>query len=207
MRSTSRLIIAFAALAMGCSDNPIWPNANPSSMTARRVWATNGLHELRSSRSAMDCFCAVNGPVRAVVVNDSVVTATRSSPRASRSTRAAFRRIKSLFDFIDRGIANHAAVLRVTYDPNARLPARDRLRRRGEHRRRRSQLHGERRRPDGVLERSQLRNRPRRTRAARICAGGDAPFVDTNRGAISLAQLARQRHDLRAIAELPRAAS
>jgi hypothetical protein len=119
MRSTARLIIAFAALAMGCSDNPTGPKQSELD-AARRVWATNGITSYYFTIK-MDCFCAVTDPVRAVVVNDIVIGATVIPTGQSIDTRGV-PSIKALFDFIGRGIANHAAVLRVTYDPNLGFP-------------------------------------------------------------------------------------
>src|SRR5262249_47607128 len=88
--------------------------------TARRLWATNG-YTSYAFTIRMDCFCAVNGPLRAIVVNDSLVSATLIANGQSVNPRWV-PSIKSLFDFIDRGIANHAAVLRVTYDPSLGFP-------------------------------------------------------------------------------------
>jgi hypothetical protein len=69
------------------------------------------------------CFCAINGPVRVTVSNGSVVTAIRISDGQALDTRYVSS-IESLFDFIERGIANHSAVLDVTYDPTLGYPSR-----------------------------------------------------------------------------------
>jgi Family of unknown function (DUF6174) len=119
VRSASRLIIAFAALAMGCSDDPTGPKQSELD-AARRVWATNGYTSYQFT-IRMDCFCPVTDPIRAVVVNDSLVRATIIATGESVDPHYV-RSIKALFDFIGQGIANHAAVLRVTYDPNLGFP-------------------------------------------------------------------------------------
>jgi hypothetical protein len=64
----------------------------------------------------MFCFCAIRGPIRASVVNGAVVSATEVTS-GNRVEPAWVPSIEGLFDFVARGIANHALVLDVTYDP------------------------------------------------------------------------------------------
>ena len=61
--------------------------------------------------------------MRVVVSNGVVVTATQISSGQAVDIRFVST-IESLFDFIERGIANHSAVLDVTYDPARGYPVR-----------------------------------------------------------------------------------
>ena len=120
MRSPSRLLVSLCVLAIGCSDDPFSPQRNDLASN-RATWADKGYTTYQFTIK-MDCFCAVNGPIAAVVVNDSLInamviaTGQQIDPRWVPS-------IKGLFEFIDRGIANHAAVLDVTYDPTLGFPS------------------------------------------------------------------------------------
>ena len=62
------------------------------------------------------CFCAVTGEVRVYVQHDTVVGAFILDGARSIDGRN-YESIEELFDFIDRAITNHAAVIRATYDP------------------------------------------------------------------------------------------
>jgi hypothetical protein len=114
------LLFTLIAFAMGCTDNPTGPTSNALE-TARRVWATNGYSSYQFT-IRMDCFCAVNGPVRVTVANDSTVSATVIATGQAIDPRWV-PNIKSLFSFIEHGIAINAAVLQVNYDPNLGYPS------------------------------------------------------------------------------------
>lgn len=122
MRSTARRFVALVAfsLSAGCGDVGLGPSRQAELESNRRLWASFGLTSYQLTLKA-DCFCAVNGPVRLTVVNDSIVSAKLISTGEAVNP-AWFLTINSLFAFIDRGFANHAAVLRVTYDPSFGYP-------------------------------------------------------------------------------------
>lgn len=67
---------------------------------------------------ARSCFCVteVTQPSRIQVRNDSVVAVTAVSDGRSLDTRY-FVTVNALFDVIDKAIEQHAAVIRVVYDP------------------------------------------------------------------------------------------
>jgi Family of unknown function (DUF6174) len=121
MRSMTRMIATLGALtlAAGCRDSLSEPTASQLA-AARAVWATNGYTSYQFTIT-MDCFCGVNGPIRATVVDDSLVSATLVASGESINPQWVST-VKDLFDFIDRGLTNHADVLRVTYDPNLGYP-------------------------------------------------------------------------------------
>lgn len=120
MRSPSRLLVALCVLAVGCTDDPVSPQRNDLAAN-RSVWADKGYTTYQFTIK-MDCFCAVNGPIRALVVNDSLTSAVVIATGQAIDPRWV-PSIKGLFDFIDRGIANHAAVLDVSYDPSLGFPS------------------------------------------------------------------------------------
>ena len=113
-------IVSFAALT-ACSDL-FSPGAKSRLEENRDKWRAQGLTTYTFTLRQM-CFCAINGPVRVVVANGAVVSATQISNGQALDTRFVST-IESLFDFIERGIANHYAVLDVTYDPTRGYPAR-----------------------------------------------------------------------------------
>jgi hypothetical protein len=110
--------VVFAVLA-GCSDS-LGP-AKSRLDENREKWRAQGLTTYVFTLSQA-CFCAINGPVRVLVANGSVLTATQISTGQPIDTRFVST-IESLFDFIERGIANHSALLQVTYDPALGFPA------------------------------------------------------------------------------------
>ena len=112
-------MLVFAALA-GCSD--LFSPSSKSRLNENRdKWRAQGLTSYAFTlRQA--CFCAINGPVRVVVINGTVFSATQISNGQALDTRFVST-IESLFDFIERAIANHYAVLDVTYDPALGYPA------------------------------------------------------------------------------------
>ena len=113
-------IVVLSTLA-ACSDL-FSPSAKSRLQENRDKWRAQGLTTYAFTlRQA--CFCAINGPVRVVVINGTVFSATQISTGQALDTRFVST-IESLFDFIERGIANHYAVLEVTYDPTLGYPAR-----------------------------------------------------------------------------------
>ena len=114
------LVTALAALA-GCND--LFSPGDQSRLEENRdKWRAQGLTTY-SFTLRQACFCGINGPVRVVVVNGSAVNATLISNGQTIDPRFVSS-IESLFDFIQRGIANHSAVLEVTYDPARGFPTR-----------------------------------------------------------------------------------
>ena len=110
----------FSALA-GCSDL-FSPSAKSRLDENRDKWRAQGLNTYTFTLSQF-CFCAINGPVRVVVSNGAVINATQISNGQALDTRFVSS-IESLFEFIERGIAKHSAVLDVTYDPARGYPVR-----------------------------------------------------------------------------------
>jgi hypothetical protein len=114
-------LLMVAALA-ACSD-AVSPGSAKSLLDANREkWNAQRLNPYTFTFSQL-CFCAVNGPVRVVVANGSVVSATQISTGQALDTRFVST-IESLFDFIENGLANHSVVLEVTYDPVLGYPVR-----------------------------------------------------------------------------------
>jgi hypothetical protein len=114
-------LLIVAALA-ACSDG-LSPGSARSRLDANRdKWNAQRLNPYAFTLRQL-CFCAVNGPVRVVVSNGSVLTATQIANGQALDTRYVST-IESLFDFIERGIANHSVVLDVTYDPVLGYPVR-----------------------------------------------------------------------------------
>jgi hypothetical protein len=68
------------------------------------------------------CFCGLPGDVRVYAMNDTVVAAVQLPDGAAIDKRNA-QSIEQLFDFIERAIAEHAAVIRVSYDPELGYPS------------------------------------------------------------------------------------
>jgi hypothetical protein len=116
------VLLTVLATVAGCSDL-FSPNGNQSRLDENRdKWRAQGLTTYSFTLHQV-CFCGINGPVRVVVVNGSAVNATMISNGQSVDPRFVSS-IESLFDFIQRGIANHSAVLEVTYDPARGFPTR-----------------------------------------------------------------------------------
>ncbi len=113
-------LLLFSALA-GCSDL-FSPSSKSRLDENREKWRAQGLTTYTFTLSQF-CFCAINGPVRVFVSNGAVLNATQISNGQALDTRFASS-IESLFDFIERGIAKHSAVLDVTYDPARGYPVR-----------------------------------------------------------------------------------
>ena len=114
-------MLVFTALA-GCSDL-FSPNAKSRLNENRDKWHQWGSTTYTFTLS-QSCFCAITGPVRVAVSNGVVVTATQISTGQAVDIRFVST-IESLFDFIERGIANHSAVLKqIAADP-ARITAVD----------------------------------------------------------------------------------
>ncbi len=113
-------LLLFSALA-GCSDL-FSPSSKSRLDENREKWRAQGLTTYTFTLGQF-CFCAINGPVRVFVSNGAVLNATQISNGQALDTRFASS-IESLFDFIERGIAKHSAVLDVTYDPARGYPVR-----------------------------------------------------------------------------------
>ena len=113
-------LLLYSALA-GCSD--LFSPSSKSRLDENRDrWRAQGLNAYTFTLSQF-CFCAINGPVRVFVSNGAVISATQISNGQALDTRFVSS-IESLFDFIERGIARHSAVLDVTYDPARGYPVR-----------------------------------------------------------------------------------
>ena len=113
-------LLLYSALA-GCSD--LFSPSSKSRLDENRdKWRAQGLTAYTFTLNQF-CFCAINGPVRVFVSNGTVINATQISNGQALDTRFASS-IESLFDFIERGIARHSAVLDVTYDPARGYPVR-----------------------------------------------------------------------------------
>ena len=113
-------MLLYSALA-GCSD--LFSPSSKSRLDENRDrWRAQGLNAYTFTLSQF-CFCAINGPVRVFVSNGAVINATQISNGQALDTRFVSS-IESLFDFIERGIAKHSAVLDVTYDPARGYPVR-----------------------------------------------------------------------------------
>ena len=108
-------------LSTSCGDL-FSPGAKSRLDENREKWRSQGLNTYAFTLKQI-CFCAINGPVRVVVIEGAVFSATQISNGQALDTRFVST-IESLFDFIERGIANHYAVLEVTYDPTLGYPAR-----------------------------------------------------------------------------------
>ena len=123
MRPLRSVVFLLAALSfgLGCGDL-LSPDGGRSELDAnRQKWTSHGYGAYQFTLK-MACFCAINGPVTVVVSADSVVLVTQKS-NGQVINAPWMPSIKKLFDFIDQGIANHAAVLRVTYDPTLGYPS------------------------------------------------------------------------------------
>lgn len=116
-RNVALLLIALIA---GCS-NPFSPGRDTKDLdAARETWRTHGYasYEFTFRRS---CFCGVTDPLRVRVVNDTVVSVVLISTNAP-IDKSLGETVEGLFRFIQRGIDNDAAELRVTYDATLGYP-------------------------------------------------------------------------------------
>lgn len=122
MRHRLVLLVSLAAalVSTGCHDIA-GPDDRSALEASRQKWSRSGLTDYTFTLR-MDCFCAINGPVRVLVVSDSVRQVTMDST-GELLNAPWIPTIKKLFDFIDQEIARPAAVLQVTYDPSLGYPA------------------------------------------------------------------------------------
>jgi hypothetical protein len=113
-------IVVLAGIAIGCSDatSPASARAQLDANQAKWVSASQPEYAFTLQQS---CFCAFVEPIRVIVRNDTVLTATTISNNASIDARYV-QTIRGMFDFIDRAIASNAAVLHVTYDAQLGYP-------------------------------------------------------------------------------------
>jgi hypothetical protein len=114
-------LLAAALVSSGCHDIS-GPGGRSELQANRQKWTQSGVTDYTFTLR-MDCFCAINGPVRVVVVADSARQVTMESTGEVLNA-PWIPTIKKLFDFIDQQIARPAAVLQVTYDPTLGYPTR-----------------------------------------------------------------------------------
>lgn len=120
MSKRSFLLVGMMALAAGCGDL-LSPGSDRSRLdTSRQKWQARGYVQYQFTLTAA-CFCVINGPVRIEVRNDSILSVTQISTGKPLDAKY-LPTINKLFDFVDRGIAEHAATLRVTYDSTLGFP-------------------------------------------------------------------------------------
>jgi hypothetical protein len=114
------LIAALIPLAAACHSPTALERATSDLDANRQRWAAQ---KLSSYQFTFDkyCFCAVGGPVRVSVKDGVVVGVTRIATGEVVDTRY-IPTVDSLFAFIEREIADHSDVLRVTYDPSRGFP-------------------------------------------------------------------------------------
>jgi len=114
-RWSSALIAGSIALLAGCEDrSPAEPGRSNLEVARARWLAQRPQPYQYTVRKA--CFCAVSGLVR-VYVNRDTVYAALSIDTGREVDKRSVESIEALFDFIDRAITNHAAVIQATYDP------------------------------------------------------------------------------------------
>jgi len=114
-RWSNGLIAGSIALLAGCGDrSPAEPGRSDLEIARARWIAHRPEQYAFNVRKA--CFCAVTGEVRVYVRHDSVL-AVVGVPDARAIDTRNYESIEQLFDFIERAISNHAAVIRATYDP------------------------------------------------------------------------------------------
>ncbi|HTE46011.1 MAG TPA: DUF6174 domain-containing protein [Gemmatimonadaceae bacterium] len=116
MHSRRRFIVlVLLSSLVGCGDL-VGPGSERSQLdTNRQKWRTMRSDTYHFTINAL-CFCADGGPVRTEVRGDSIVAMTRVLT-GKPVDRTYGLTIEKLFDFIERGIVNHAALLEVTYHP------------------------------------------------------------------------------------------
>jgi uncharacterized protein DUF6174 len=112
-------LLAAALVSSGCHD-VTGPGDRSALQANRQKWSQNGFSDYTFTLR-MDCFCAINGPVRVLVIADSARQVTMESTGEVLNA-SWIPTIKKLFDFIDQEIARPAAVLQVTYDATLGYP-------------------------------------------------------------------------------------
>ena len=112
--------IAALVAGAGCSDS-VSPGKTEL-VANRQKWETQQLARYDFTLE-MFCFCAIRGPIRVSVVNGAVVSAVELA-NGGPIDPTWVPSIEGLFDFVERGIADHALVLEVTYDPVMGYPRR-----------------------------------------------------------------------------------
>ena len=105
--------VAVVAVVAGCSDS-LSPGKTELDAN-RQKWEAQQFARYDFTLE-MFCFCAIRGPIRVSVANGAVVSAVEVAT-GNRVEPTWVPSIESLFDFVERGIADHALVLEVTYDP------------------------------------------------------------------------------------------
>lgn len=117
-----RLLLSVAMLmaVAGCSD-VLGPADDRSELdTNRQTWRASGLTNYTMTMTKL-CFCGDVGPFNVIVVNDSVISATRVSDGRPADPRF-LPTINKLFDFIETAIADHAVRIDVQYDATRGFP-------------------------------------------------------------------------------------
>jgi hypothetical protein len=116
-----RLLLSVAVLiaAAACSD-AVGPRDQSDLEINRQKWRNNGFASYTMTMSRV-CFCGDVGPWNVVVVNDSVVSATRVADGRAADTRF-LPTINKLFDFVDEAIKKPAAKIESRYDPARGFP-------------------------------------------------------------------------------------
>lgn len=115
-RWSSMLVVGSLALLAGCGGDKSLTEPGRSDLEiARAKWRAQR-PEPYAFTVQKACFCAITGQVRVYVLGDTVVGAVRLEGGEAIDKRYV-ESIEGLFDFIDRAITNHAAVIRATYDP------------------------------------------------------------------------------------------
>jgi hypothetical protein len=117
LRIRSLLVVALA-FAASCSDATAPTRSDV--VTNREKWAANGYPSYTMTMSRV-CFCGEVGPYRVLVVNDSIISATRDADGTAADPRY-LPTINELFDFIDTAIAEKAARIDVQYDAALGFP-------------------------------------------------------------------------------------
>ena len=191
MRTSLLRILLFVAplLVAGCSDLSGPDGARGDLDANRRRWESRGYATYQFTIRKL-CFCFMTDALRATVVDDSVVSVVVVSTGAPVDVKFAPTTINDLFDFIEQGLANHSAVLDVTYDPDLGYPrtivydgavnAAD------------DEINFTVSNVDQLAARNaSLGDRARRPGAPRIGSSGDASLLDAHRRSVALAQLTR----------------
>jgi hypothetical protein len=118
LRSLLSVVVLIAVAA--CSD-AVGPGEDQSDLEMnRQKWRDNGFANYTMTMSRI-CFCGDVGPWNVVVVDDSVVSATRVADGRAVDTRY-LPTINKLFAFIDESIKKPAAKIAAQYDPARGYP-------------------------------------------------------------------------------------
>lgn len=114
MQIDQRFLIAALAVIAGCSSSTGTNGGTSELDLNRQRWADQKLarYEFTYNRS---CFCAPITPLR-VSVRDGVVVGVTVIATGASISPSGIPTVDSLFALIDRGITNHYAQMRVTYD-------------------------------------------------------------------------------------------